>query len=240
MKFDLNCDIGEGEGLDRTRRLMVMVSSVNLACGGHAGTAQIMEQCVALAKQCRVRVGAHPGPWSRGDKGRGAVQITPADLDLLLLQQVGALAWICHRERVPLHHIKLHGALYHLTEQNVALGDQYLRTAQRWWPEAVLYVRAGGTLARRAHRLGVTVWEEAFADRAYQADGSLVPRGAPGALLTDLEVVKERTETMLLRHTVRTVEGIDVPIRPQTLCIHSDTPNAVRLAHTISMLLDHR
>src|ERR1041385_2748764 len=150
MKLDLNCDLGEGEPLARTRALMRWITSANIACGGHAGDVKSMEACVRLAKQFGVRVGAHPGPWDRDDFGRGSVRMTPDELELLLLQQVGALERMARAHRVPLHHIKLHGALYHLSETDSALGRRYLECVGRWWPSAKIYARAGGAIKQRA------------------------------------------------------------------------------------------
>jgi len=169
MKIDINCDLGEGESPTRTRRLMCWITSANVACGGHAGDLATMGACVKFARQRRVRLGAHPGPWSRGDFGRGAVELDPDALELLLLHQVGALERIARSNGVRLHHIKLHGALYHATESSGALRRRFVSTVARWWPGAKIYARAGGTVARLARKLGVPVWEEAFR-------GSRIPR----------------------------------------------------------------
>src|SRR5688500_18309234 len=118
MRFDLNCDLGEGEPRARTEALMRVITSANVACGGHAGDLASMERCVALAKKFKVRLGAHPGTADRAGFGRGELKITPAELELLLLQQVGTLERIARAHGVKLHHIKLHGALYHATERD--------------------------------------------------------------------------------------------------------------------------
>jgi UPF0271 protein len=154
MKLDLNCDLGEGEALSHTRALMHWITSANVACGGHAGDLRTMESCVRLAKRFGVRLGAHPGPWSRGNFGRGRVDLTPDEFELLLLQQVGALERIARQHSVKLHHIKLHGGLYHASEESDALGARYVATVRRSWPKCVLYVRAGGRVARLADASG--------------------------------------------------------------------------------------
>ncbi|PYM12233.1 MAG: hypothetical protein DME18_11940, partial [Verrucomicrobia bacterium] len=165
MKLDLNCDLGEGEPLTRTRALMRWITSANLACGGHAGDLPTMEACVRLAKQHGVRLGAHPGPWSRGDFGRGHARPAPHEMELLLLHQVGALERVARRNGVPLHHIKLHGALYHASEEDDALAKRYVAAVKRFWPQAKIYARAEGRVVRVARRAGLVVWEEAVADR---------------------------------------------------------------------------
>src|SRR5437762_2834486 len=183
MKLDLNCDLGEGEPLGRTRSLMCWVTSANVACGGHAGDLRTMEACVRFAKQLGARLGAHPGPWNRSDFGRGGSRLAPEGFELLLVQQVGALERVAHANGVRIHHIKLHGALYHASEEDEALAPRYIAIVKRFWPRARIYARAGGRVASVARRAGLVVWEEAFADRGYRGDGTLVPRTEPNALL---------------------------------------------------------
>src|SRR4030095_5379345 len=126
MNLDLNCDLGEGEPQTRTRALMRWITSANVACGGHAGDVRSMSVCVRLCKEFGVLLGAHPGAWSRTDFGRGTVQIEPVELELLLLHQISALERIATQHGVHLHHIKLHGALYHATENDVPLARRYI------------------------------------------------------------------------------------------------------------------
>jgi 5-oxoprolinase (ATP-hydrolysing) subunit A len=175
-----------------------------------------MRRCVRLAKKYHVKLGAHPGIASP-DFGRGPVRIEPDELELALLQQVGSLDRLASSERVKLHHIKLHGGLYHATERNEKLARAYLQAVGRWWPKVVVYAFAGGTVASLAMQAGVKVWPEAFLDRGYRKDGSLVPRNQPNALLSGRAAFVRRLES-ISRMAVRTV------------CIHSDTPNAVELA----------
>jgi 5-oxoprolinase (ATP-hydrolysing) subunit A len=216
MPFDINCDLGEGEPLARTVALMRSITSANVACGGHAGDIQSMRRCVRLAKKHHVRLGAHPG-IATGDFGRGPVRIKAEELELALLQQVGSLHRLAGSERVKLHHIKLHGGLYHATERDRKLARAYLEAVRRWWPTMVVYAFAGGTVASLALQTGVEVWPEAFLDRNYREDGSLVPRNEPNALLRGRAAFVRRLES-IWRMAVRTV------------CIHSDTPDAVRVA----------
>ena len=237
VKLDLNCDLGEGEPLARTRALMRRVTSANVACGGHGGNLKTMEACVRLARQHRVRLGAHPGPWSRGDFGRGPVRIAPDEFELLLLHQVGALERVAQANGVRLHHIKLHGALYHAVEENEALAKRYVAVVRRFWPPAKIYARAGGGVANVARRAGLVLWEEAFADRGYRDDGTLVPRAEPNALLTEVGVVLERVCRLLDEGEVIAASGKRVALRPRTLCIHSDTPHAAELAQAVAEAL---
>jgi UPF0271 protein len=238
-KLDLNCDLGEGEPLLRTRALLRWITSANVACGGHAGDLTTIVKCVQWAKQFGVRLGAHPGPYSRGDFGRGYVQITPDELELLLLQQVGALERLARSHGVPLHHVKLHGGLYHAVERNELLALYYVTAIHHWWPTARVYARAGGIVASIGRWLGADVWEEAFLDRAYDEDGTLLPRGTPGAVLNRVVDVRQRVRSLMEDCEVITVSGTRLPLRAQTLCVHADTPRAVewvRLAATMLRL----
>ena len=240
MKIDINCDLGEGESRTRTRMLMRWITSANVACGGHAGDLTTMSACVEFARKFRVRLGAHPGPWSRGDFGRGAIELDPDGLELLLLHQVGALERIARSAGVRLHHIKLHGALYHATESIAALRRRYVSTVARWWPGTKIYARAAGNVVPFARKLGVPVWEEAFADRGYCDDGSLVPRTQPGALLTKNKEVVARVRTLLESGEVTAVSGKQVQLFPDTLCLHSDTSLALKCAEAIAGALGRR
>jgi UPF0271 protein len=237
MKLDLNCDLGEGEPPARTRELMRHITSANVACGGHAGDVASMTRCVLLAKQCGVKLGAHPSLWSRGDFGRGEACLTPEEFELLLLQQVGTLDLIARARGVRLHHVKLHGALYHVTERNSVLRHAYLAALRSYWPGLRAYSLAGGAVFQDAKRARVEVWQETFADRAYRDDGKLVPRVEPGAILTDEGEVMQRVKAVVRSGTVKSISGRPIAIAAQTLCVHSDTPNAVRLVRAIASLL---
>jgi len=238
MKLDLNCDLGEGEPPARTQALMRWITSANIACGGHAGNVETMQRCVRDAKRFGVNVGAHPGPWSRGDFGRSAVTMNAGEFELLLLQQVGAFERIAKDHGVRLHHIKLHGALYHATEEDEALARRYLRVVSRWWPKSKIYARAGGAVARLAARSEVDVWEEAFADRAYRDDGTLAPRSEPGAVLSEPDLILKRIRHLLSHHEIETVAGIRLHLPTRTLCVHSDTLHALKLVRSLSRLLN--
>ena len=240
MKLDLNCDLGEGEPVERTRALMRWITSANVACGGHAGDLATMKACVQLAAQFGVRLGAHPGPLSRSDFGRTPVKLTPDEMELLLLCQVGALERLARTVGLRLHHIKLHGALYHASEADAAVGRRYIQAVAQWLPGAKVFARAGGRVAALARRAGVTVWEEAYVDRGYREDGSLVRRGERGALWTDIPDVVERVQQLLRESTIETESGRKLRLRPRALCVHSDTPGAAHLARAVARVLNGR
>lgn len=228
MHLDLNCDLGEGEPLEKTQALMRCITSANIACGGHAGNEQSIRACVQLALQNRVHIGAHPG--LPGNFGRLEQEMDVPEFRLLLQNQVGMFLKILQEFGAKLHHLKLHGALYHLSERSRALRQTLFALIRDEFGACIIYGLAGGKLAAEGRAAGLEVWEEAFLDRNYHADGSLVPRTNPQALLSDPAQVRARFEQLLETGTIRTVEGNCLPVSPQTVCIHSDSPNALELA----------
>lgn len=238
MSLDLNCDLGEGEPLARTRGLMRWITSANIACGGHAGDARTMRAAVRLAREFKVNIGAHPGPWSRSDKGRGKLRITPDELELLLLQQVGALKEIAGKAGASLHHLKLHGSLYHAVENDLNLARRYVAVVRQHWPELIIFGQAnGGRVIAEATRAGVSNWPEAFADRAYDRSGRLVPRSLPGAVLSDVPQITSRVKMLTARGQLLANDGKLLAMKPRTLCVHADSPNAIILVRRLARLL---
>ena len=234
---DLNCDLGEGESPRRTRALMAVVSSANIACGGHAGDEASMLRCLALCREFGVRAGAHPGFVDRENFGRRAVPISAKDLALLLLQQAGALAQIAAAEKVRPHHVKLHGALYHGVEADAELARCYAGTMAKYFPGWKIYASPFGHVAAAARRVGVPVWREIFADRAYLASGALAPRGEPGAVISSPTAACERWREVRQGQGVLTVDGTRLPIEGETFCVHGDSPGAARMARALSAAL---
>jgi len=205
MSLDINCDLGEGESLEVTEALMRHITSANIGSNN-------TQECIALAKRYEVHIGAHP----RHPIGRGEVQVSPDEFEMLLLKQV--------REFGELHHIKLHGALYHVTDQSPGLADKYVTIVEREWPGVIIYARCGGLVERLA-KDHVPMWGEAFADRRYRADGTLVPRSEPDALITNVQAAVTHAEELVRR------------LKPQTLCVHSDTPNAPEIAEALKRMV---
>lgn len=206
MIVDINCDLGEGEPLELAEALMRHITSANIG-------SEKTQQCIALAKQYRVHVGAHP----RHPIGRGDLQVSADELETLLCHQV--------RHFPGLHHIKLHGALYHATEKSRELAQAYVRLVRREWPRAIIYAKSGGLVEHEASQQGAAVWGESFADRRYQPDGTLVPRSQPDALITDVSAAIAHARELITR------------LMPQTLCVHSDTPNAVAIAEALRRMV---
>lgn len=235
MFLDLNCDLGEGEPPAKTRALMTWVDSVNIACGVHAGDLESMERCIRSAVLRGIRIGAHPG--LPGQFGRARVDLSPAQFQMLLLHQVGGFEHVVHGQGAGLHHIKLHGALYHQVDSDPSLARAYLKTAARWFPGVRLFVRAGGRTARMAARYHVPIWEEGFVDRGYCPDGTLVSRGDPGALIHDPESAVGRVKEYAETGQIGACDGTKLALRLQTLCVHGDSPGAVEMARAVSRVL---
>ncbi len=235
MRWDINCDLGEGEPLERTQTLMRCVTSVNVACGGHAGDVQSMERCALLAVRHGVHLGAHPG--LADGFGRIPTAVSVEDLETLLVQQVGALQVVARLCGARLHHVKLHGALYHAVEREAPLRKVFLRAMARWFPGLKVYALAGGRVAAEAKRDGVVVWQEGFLDRGYRDDGTLVPRGEVGALLTDALARRERLDRLSEGDGLLSLGGRPLEVRPRTLCVHGDSEDAIGLARRARRVL---
>lgn len=234
--LDLNCDLGEGSANDAA--LMPWISSANIACGGHAGDEATMRAAVALALRHGVAVGAHPGLADRTNFGRREQMVSPDAVELLVREQAGALARVAAAQGAELHHVKLHGALYHQAARDAALAAAVLDALQRVGTVAMIYAPAGCVLEQLAQqRGGVRVVPEGFADRGYQRDGTLIPRNEPGAVLTDKGKAVEQVLGMVRDGRVAAVDGTEVPMRAETICLHSDGPDPVGLARALRMAL---
>jgi UPF0271 protein len=231
MWIDLNCDMGEGAGSDE--RIMPLVTSANVACGFHASDPTHMRRTVRLAREHGVAVGAHPSYADREGFGRRAVDATPDEVRDAVTYQVGALWAICRAEGVRLGHVKPHGALYNTAAQDPALARAICEAVAAVDPALAVVCLARSPMAEVTRKLGLACAEEAFADRAYTGAGTLVPRGAPGAVIEDPEQVAERVVRIVREKRVAAVDGSDVPLDARTLCVHGDTPGAERLVAAI-------
>ena len=227
-RVDLNCDLGEGAGHDA--ELMPLISSANIACGAHAGNLETMIEAVESAAQHHVMVGAHPGYFDLQNFGRAERAIVPAEAARLVLMQIEQLFEVAGSR---LRHVKLHGALYNQVSREVPLAEAVVSDLARLWPDLILYALAGSQLARTASARGLRVAEEVFADRTYQHDGSLTPRGQPGALITDEDAMVEQVLSMVQRGFVRAANGTEIAITAETVCLHGDSPHAVTFAERL-------
>ncbi len=238
VEIDLNADVGEGCGTDEA--LLELVSSANIACGWHAGDARTMRACVRAALAQGVAIGAHPSFPDREHFGRRPMQVPADELRAGVLYQIGALEAIARAEGGRLAHVKPHGALYNQAARDPALAEVIVAAVRDFDPQLALYCLAGSRCAQLARAAGLCVVEEAFADRAYRADGSLVPRDEPGALIEDVDTMLARVLEMLRHRRVTTREGDSIPLSVQTICLHGDGAQAIALARALRQaLLEH-
>ncbi len=235
MPIDLNADLGEGAPDDAA--LLALVTSANIACGWHAGDARLMQATVRAAVARGVAIGAHPSYPDRENFGRREMHLSPDDVRADVIYQVGALAALVHDAGSRLHHVKPHGALYNQAARDPALADAIVDAVRAVDPGLAIYGLAGGELLRAAERAGLRAVAEVFADRGYRADGSLVPRSQPGALIHDTDEAVARSLRMVQEGVVQAVTGETVPIQAQTLCLHGDGPHALAFARALRQAL---
>lgn len=231
LTVDLNADLGEGAPHDA--ELLGLVTSANIACGWHAGDARLMQATVSAALAQGVAIGAHPSYPDREHFGRREMQLRPEDVRADLLYQIGALAALVKAQGGRLNHVKPHGALYNQAAQDPTLADVIAQTVRGLDPSLALYGLAGSELLSAATRAGLRPVAEVFADRGYRADGSLVPRSQPGALIEDDGEAVARTLGMVQEGRVRAVTGQWVPLRAQTICLHGDGAHALAFARAL-------
>lgn len=227
-RIDFNCDLGEGCGDDAA--IVPCISSASIACGGHAGDEASMREAIALCLRHGVAIGAHPSFVDRAHFGRRELAVPPAELHALVRAQVEALATLCAQAGTRLAHVKPHGALYNLAARDVRVADAVAGAVRDCDARLRLYALAGSHLVAAGRRLGLAVAEEVFAERGYAADGSLVPRGQPGAVIERVEDALVQVRDMLRDGAVRAIDGSRVPIRADTLCLHGDRPDAAAFA----------
>ena len=236
QKIDINCDVGEG--MQNEAQLFPLITSCNIACGGHAGDAASIREILQLAMEHKVKVGAHPSYPDKENFGRRSMELSEAELIATVFEQVGLFFTLAAEVGIPVHHIKAHGALYNDIAADAALARTYLRALEPYHGKVLLYVPYKSAIAKEAEDRKWTVHYEAFADRNYNADRSLVPRSFPEALITDPEQMSTHLLRMYEDHMIHTVDGTDVPILADTYCIHGDTPGAVELLATLVEKLD--
>ena len=228
-RIDLNCDLGESFGVYRIgadEQMLGIVTSANIACGYHAGDPATMRKTVRLCLERGVAIGAHPGLPDLSGFGRRTMSVSPQEAYDMTLYQIGALYAFVRAEGGTLDHVKPHGALYHMAEADTALAEAIAAAVYRFDPELMLFGLAGGVLVEAGRRIGLRAVRELFADRRYAADGSLVPRDRPDALIAD---PKEAAAQVL--RLVR--EG-----RGETVCVHGDTPRAAEFARAVRDALE--
>lgn len=218
--IDLNCDLGESLGaytIGMDAEILPYVTSANIACGFHAGDPSVMQKSVLLCKKYGVQVGAHPGLPDLQGFGRRRMAISPAEAEADVMYQIGAL--------------------YNMAARDPVLAAAICRAVQAAAPGAVLLALSGSEMVKAANAIGLPVASEVFADRGYQADGSLVPRGAPGAMIEDEDTAIARVLQMAAQGTVQADDGSTVTLQADSVCVHGDGPKALAFVQKISAAL---
>ncbi len=232
---DLNADLGEGAASEQ--ELLRLVSSANIACGFHAGDPTSITHSIRAAHEAGVAVGAHPSLADRENFGRRELAVTPEEVFALVTYQIGAFRAIAGSLGAEARHVKPHGALYNMAARDRGLADAVVRAIGAVDRALILFAPGGSALARAGEELGLQVAREVFADRNYLPDGSLVPRSRPDALLHDCAEAGARVLRILREGVVRAVDGREIPIAADTICVHGDTPEAVAFARQLRAIL---
>ncbi len=238
-RIDLNADLGElppETSVDAA--MMAVITSANIACGVHAGDAAIMRRTVRLARDRGVAIGAHPGWPDREGFGRRPVRMDPADVFEAVRAQVAALTAIAAAERVRLGHVKAHGILYTTAARERGVAEALARAVCDADPALALFGPPGSAILAAGAAVGLVPVAEGFADRAYEADGSLTPRSRPGAVIEDPAAVAARAVRIAVDGVVAASGGVEIAIRADTICVHGDTPGAVAMARAVRAALE--
>ncbi|MDC0611567.1 LamB/YcsF family protein [Vibrio sp.] len=236
MKIDINSDMGEGFGVYSVcddEQMMETVSSANIACGFHAGDPFTMTKMLRMAKKNSVAVGAHPGLPDRLGFGRKEINFSNEELCQIVIYQIGALNALANLEGLILSHVSFHAALGSMINRDSELADQVMETISKLLPNVAICSLPDTVIQKSALKFGLKSIILFLADRAYSGDGSLVPRGVPGSLITDEANLRSRVRQFLLERTVTTMDGAVIAIKASSILVHSDTPGAEQLAKII-------
>jgi UPF0271 protein len=234
--IDINCDMGESYGawkMGNDAEVMQFITSANIACGFHGGDPATIRQTVKLALDHGVAIGAHPSLPDLQGFGRRVMKISPQDMYDLVVYQAGAVEAFARAAGARLHHVKCHGALYNMAANDEGLSQAMARAVKDLGGSVILYALSGSKSLSIAKTAGVHVAGEVFADRGYADDGTLTPRGKPGAMIEDANVAAERALAMVEKGYVTSLSGKPVPVSADTLCLHGDQPGAVAFAKAI-------
>jgi UPF0271 protein len=239
IKMDLNSDVGESFGIYKLgldEEVIPYITSANIACGYHAGDPGVMRKTVALAKQHGVEVGSHPGFPDLMGFGRRNMDATLEEIQDYVIYQTGALWAFARSQGMKLQHVKAHGSLYNMAVANPKIWEAIAEGVVKVDPELILVVLASSQrepLLEIRKRHGIRIAFEAFPDRAYHQNGSLVSRREKGAVIHDHELVAQRALKMALEEKVVSIEGTEIELKADTLCVHGDNPSAVQMVKRI-------
>lgn len=240
MSIDLNSDIGESFGaytLGMDEEILEVITSANIACGFHAGDYNVMMKTVGAAKTNGVGVGAHPGLPDLIGFGRRAMQVSADDVYNFVLYQIGALYAFCTTRGVPMQHVKAHGALYHMANQDARIADAVAEAVRDFNPDLVLFGLSKSALIHSGQKYGLPTASEVFADRTYQPDGSLTPRQEANAMISDIDKAAQQVTDMIFAEQVTAVDGSKVHIKADTVCVHGDGPRALAFVNQLRTCL---
>ena len=238
--IDLNCDMGESFGvwtLGNDAALMNYVSSVNIACGFHAGDASTIKKTVETALEKGIAVGAHPSFPDLQGFGRREMKMSASEIFDIVLYQIAAVKGICEASGGKLHHVKPHGALYNQAAKNADLAEAIAKAVSAIDGSLILYGLSGSFLISEAEKIGLQTASEVFADRTYQSDGTLTPRSEQKALISDAEQAVSQVWQMISEQNVTAINGEKIALKAETVCIHGDGATALEFARTINARL---
>jgi len=238
---DLNVDMGESFGaytIGLDEEILDYVTSANVACGFHAGDPKTMRKTVRMALEKNVGIGVHPGLQDLIGFGRRNMDITPQEAYDLVVYQIGALSAFVKAEGGQLQHVKPHGALFNMAAKSPSLSEAIAEAVYKVDPDLILFGLAGSELIKAGQKAGLRTASEVFSDRTYQEDGSLTSRREPNALIKDKDVAVRQVIRMVREGKVRTVQGTDISIKANTICIHGDGEHAVEFAKYIRKALE--
>lgn len=230
--IDINCDLGEGIGNES--QIMPYITSCNIACGGHAGNTDTMWDTVSLAKENGVKIGAHPSYPDKANFGRLTMDLTKDKFHSAIETQISNLVMICKSQNVKLHHIKPHGALYNDLAKNENLALLFLKTIEKYRSSCFLYVPYASVIERLALDQNFKIKKEAFGDRSYNSDLSLVSRKLPIAVINEPVKVLGQLVTIIKHNYIKTPSNDKISIKADTFCIHGDTPSALQILMYLS------
>jgi len=241
FKVDLNSDLGESFGsytIGMDHAIIPYVSSVNIACGWHAGDPLVMAETVKSAMEHGAGLGAHPGYPDLMGFGRRNLAVTPVEVKAYTLYQLGALQAFVKAANGTLQHLKPHGAMYNMAAVDAKLAQAIAEAMYEAAPEVILLGLANSEMIKAGKAVGLKVAQEVFADRAYQANGTLVPRSQPGAVIHDPEEAIARVVRMVKHGEVTAITGETVELKPDSICVHGDNPEAVEFVKRIRSTLE--
>jgi UPF0271 protein len=236
-KVDLNCDLGESFGnykIGADEEVIPYISSANIACGFHASDPIVMDNTVKLAKQYNVSVGAHPGLADLVGFGRRKMDISNKEAKAIVQYQIGALKAFSVANGIEMKHVKMHGALYNMAAKDLALALAICEGIYEVDPNLILLALCGSKMIDAGVSTGLRVASEVFADRAYKEDGSLVERTRNGAVITDEDVAIKRVIRMIIESKVKTINGIDIKVKADSICVHGDGIKALQFVKKIN------